>query len=141
MDKIGGDDPMTVFEAERGQEILAALRAHDPDRAAQLTEHLVLESYSRTTGDRQGPAMLAAAAYVAQMDAAAAGDREYDYQAAVAPWCTPTELHEGAMLVLYSQGSTKGWLPAPLHDIAKQYFDSVGSRYAGRFADIERRDV
>jgi len=85
--------------------------------------------------------MLAAAAYVAQLDAVTDGDRTYDFREAVAPWCTPEELREGAMIVLYRQGTSQGWLPAALHDVAKTYFEAAGSRFAEGFADIERRDI
>ena len=134
-------DPLAVFEQERGQEILAALRAHEPARALQLAEHLVLESDNPTTDPRQAHVMLAAAAYVAQMDAVTDGDREYDFREAVAPWCTEDELREAAMIVLYHQGTMLGWLPAALHDTAKTFLEAAGSRYAEGFAAIERRDV
>jgi hypothetical protein len=134
-------DPLAMFEAERGQEILAALRAHDPARAVQLAEHLVLESGNPTADPRQARAMVAAAAFVAQQDARADGEREYDYRAAVAPWCTPDELRDGAMLTLYSQGVLRGWLAAPLYDFAAPYFQEMGGRFAAGFAAIERRDV
>ncbi|MEO6090975.1 MAG: hypothetical protein ABIQ18_48520 [Umezawaea sp.] len=131
----------SLFQQARGQEILAALRAHEPERALRLAEHLVLESGNPTGDPRQGRAMLAAAAFVAQQDARADRDREYDYREAVAPWCNEDELRQGAMMTLYSQGTSQGWLAAPLYDLAAPYFQAMTGPFAEGFADIERRDL